>query len=46
MFYFQLAKIQAQRGDVEDCLQCLKIAKDTGYRRLSDVYRNELFNRL
>ena len=46
MFYFELAKIQARRGDVEDCLRCLKIAGDNGYHRLSDVYRDELFNRL
>ena len=46
MFYFELAKILARRGDFEDCLRFLKFAKDNGYRRLSDVYRNELFNRL
>jgi Tfp pilus assembly protein PilF len=45
-FYFELAKVQAKRGDFEDCLLRLKTAKDYGYRRLADVYRDELFSPL
>ena len=45
-FYFALAKIHAKRGDVEDCLRCLKIAKDNGSRELANVYRDEQFKRL
>jgi Tfp pilus assembly protein PilF len=45
-FYFELAKVQAARGDIEDCLRRLKAAKDHGYRRLADVYRDELFRSL
>jgi len=45
-FYFELAKVQAERGDFEDCLRRLRSAKEYGYRRLSEVYRNELFARL
>ena len=37
-FYYLLAKIQAKRGDVQECLACLKRAKENGYRNLSDVY--------
>ena len=45
-FYFELAKIQARRGDLEDCLRRLASAKEYGYRRLADVYRDELFIQL
>jgi tetratricopeptide (TPR) repeat protein len=36
---FMLAKIYAQRGDVEHCLHCLKMAKEGGYRDLASVYK-------
>jgi len=45
-FYFELAKVQAGRGDFEDCLRRLRSAKEYGYRRLADVYRDELFAQL
>ena len=45
-FYFELAKVQAKRGDLEDCLRRLASAKENGYRRLADVYRDELFIKL
>lgn len=45
-FYYMLAKIQAQRGDVQECLVCLKKAKDHGYRKLGDVYKDEAFRPL
>ena len=45
-FYYMLAKIQAKRGDLDGCLQCLKKAKDNGYHDLANVYKEEEFNRL
>lgn len=45
-FYFELAKIHAKRGDVESCLQCLRKAKENGYRDLPNVYRDEQFSQL
>lgn len=45
-FYYELAKIHAKRGDVESCLQCLKKAKENGYRDLVNVYRDEQFTQL
>lgn len=46
MFYFEMARIQADRGNFEECLQYLKIAKENGYDKLAEVYRHELFSRL
>lgn len=45
-FYYMLAKIQAKRGDVQECLNCLKKAKEEGYSKLSDVYKDEEFSQL
>jgi len=45
-FYFELAKVQAQSGDMEGCLRRLTAAKEYGYRRLANVYRDELFSPL
>jgi tetratricopeptide (TPR) repeat protein len=45
-YYYMLAKIQAKRGDVLECLACLKKAKDNGYRNLANVYKDEEFSRL
>lgn len=45
-FYYMLAKVQAKRGDMQECLRCLKKAKETGYRNLADVYKDEEFSRL
>ena len=45
-FYFELAKIQADRGNFEDCLRSLAISKENGYDGLADVYRYELFSYL
>ena len=44
--YYLLAKIEATRGDVQECLACLKKAKDNGYRNLANVYKDEEFSRL
>jgi tetratricopeptide (TPR) repeat protein len=45
-YFYMLAKIQAKRGDVHECLACLKKAKDIGYRNLANVYKDEEFSRL
>ena len=45
-FYYMLAKIQAKRGDLDDCLLCLKKAKENGYRELANVYKEEEFSKL
>jgi tetratricopeptide (TPR) repeat protein len=45
-FSYMLAKIYAQRGDLDRCLECLKKAKEDGYRDLKNVYRDEEFSRL
>ncbi len=45
-FSYMLAKIYASHGDVENCLQCLKKAKDEGYRNLASVYKDEEFTRM
>ncbi|HYM74409.1 MAG TPA: tetratricopeptide repeat protein [Candidatus Dormibacteraeota bacterium] len=45
-YSYLLAKVYAKRGDVEGCLQCLKRAKEDGYRNLANVYKDEEFSRL
>jgi len=45
-YSYLLAKAYAKRGDVEGCLQCLKRAKEDGYRNLANVYKDEEFSRL
>ena len=45
-YSYLLAKAYAKRGDIEDCLQCLKKAKEDGYRNLANVYKDEEFSRL
>ena len=45
-YQFMLAKIYAQRGDVEHCLRCLKMAKEEGYRDLANVYKLEEFSQV
>jgi len=45
-FYYLLARIEAKRGDIQQCLACLKKAKDSGYRNLTNVYKDEGFSRL
>lgn len=42
-YSYMLAKIYAKRGDVEGCLQCLRKAKEGGYRDLANVYKDEEF---
>ncbi len=45
-FYYMLAKVQAKRGNTQECLLCLKKAKENGYRNLADVYNDDEFSRL
>lgn len=42
-YSYMLAKIYAKRGDAEQCLHCLKMAKEQGYRDLANVYKDEEF---
>ncbi len=45
-YAYLLAKLYAQRGDLEDCLVCLKKAKEDGYRNLANVYKDQEFSRV
>jgi len=45
-YSYMLAKIYARRGDLDNCLECLKKAKEEGYRNLANVYKEEDFNKL
>jgi len=45
-YAYLLAKIYAQRGDTENCLQCLRKAKEDGYRNLANVYKDQAFSSL
>jgi tetratricopeptide (TPR) repeat protein len=45
-YAYALAKAYAKRGDVEGCLQCLRKAKEDGYRNLANVYKDEEFTPL
>jgi tetratricopeptide (TPR) repeat protein len=45
-YAYALAKAYAKRGDVDGCLQCLKKAKEEGYRNLANVYKDEEFTRM
>lgn len=45
-YQYLLAKIYAKRGDVENCLQCLRKAKEDGYRKLASVYQDEDFTQM
>jgi len=45
-YNYLLAKAYAKRGDLEGCVQCLRKAKEDGYRNLGNVYRDEEFSLL
>jgi tetratricopeptide (TPR) repeat protein len=45
-YAFSLAKAYAKRGDVDNCLQCLKKAKEEGYRSMANVYKDEEFTHM
>ncbi|HUK46916.1 MAG TPA: tetratricopeptide repeat protein [Terriglobales bacterium] len=42
-YQYMLAKIYAKRGNTEECLRCLKIAKEQGYKDMQNVYKDEEF---
>ncbi len=43
---YMMAKIYARLGNTEECLRCLKKAKEGGYRNLANVYKDEEFTSL
>jgi tetratricopeptide (TPR) repeat protein len=43
---YMLAKIYARLGNVEECLHCLKRAKEGGYHNMGNVYKDEESSRL
>ena len=45
-YAFSLAKAYAKRGDMDNCLQCLKKAKEEGYRNMANVYKDEEFSHM
>lgn len=45
-YSYALAKAYAKRGDLEGCLECLKKAKEQGYRNMVNVYKDEEFSRM
>jgi len=42
---YMMAKLYARLGNAEECLRCLKKAKEGGYR-MNNVYKDEEFSRL
>jgi tetratricopeptide (TPR) repeat protein len=42
-YMYLMAKLYAKRGDTERCIQCLKSAKEQGYRDMKNVYKDEEF---
>ncbi len=45
-YAYSLARAYAKRGDVEGCLQCLRKAKEDGYRNMANVYKDEEFSQI
>lgn len=45
-YSYLLAKIYARRGEMDRCLDCLKTAKEEGYARLQNVYKDPEFEAL
>lgn len=43
---FMLAKMFARRGDIDNCLQYLKKAKEEGYNDMGSVYKDEGFAKI
>jgi len=43
---YMLAKIYAKLGNPEQCLRCLRKAKEEGYRNIGNVYKDEEFSQL
>ena len=45
-YAFSLVKAYAKRGDMDNSLQCLKKAKEEGYRNMANVYKDEEFSHM
>lgn len=45
-YSYLLAKIYAKRGDVDNCVHCLKKAKEDGYQHMQNVYKDQEFAKL
>lgn len=43
---YMMAKIYAKLGNTEECLRCLKKAKEGGYKNIANVYKDEEFSHL
>lgn len=43
---YMMAKIYAKMGNTEECLRCLRKAKEGGYRNLANIYKDEEFSGL
>ena len=43
---YMLAKIYARLGNSEECLRCLRKAKEDGYHNIANVYKDEEFSHL
>ena len=43
---YMLAKVYAKLGNPEECLRCLRKAKEEGYRNIANVYKDEEFSQL
>ena len=43
---YMMAKLYAKMGNAEECLRCLKKAKEGGYHNMNNVYKDEEFSRL
>ncbi len=43
---YLMARVYAKLGNIDNCLVCLKKAKDEGYGELSNVYKDEEFARV
>lgn len=45
-YNYMMAKLYARLGDTEQCLRCLKKAKEEGYHNMANVYKDEEFSHL
>jgi tetratricopeptide (TPR) repeat protein len=45
-YEYMMAKIYAKLGNTEECLRCLKKAKEGGYKNITNVYKDEEFSQI
>lgn len=45
-YEYMMAKIYAKLGNTEECLRCLKKAKEGGYKNIANVYKDEEFSHI